>query len=350
MPSGASARDRLAFLDVARGLAALLVLVEHTLKRCGPGYDEWALANLALGRIGVALFLVISGFIIPVSLEQGGSNARFWLRRFFRLFPAYWLCIGLAYACFLLGRPVTDVQGADWLVNLTMLQSFFDRPMVSGVFWTLQLELVIYAACSVLFTLRLLSRPATVTAVALVLYGAGTLAGALLHGKPFGLGGKRFLYFAPMVGLVAQHCWAGRLRWSRLAAVLAGQAALVLGAGFYTYVRFPGSDLEWLRQTLFIWTRLLAAHRRPMPGAACWLGRISYSFYLFHMFVVMLLPDLRPAGVFLAVVLALSLLLSELTYRCVELPGIALGRALERRWFPRPAPAAAAEVRHRQAA
>src|SRR5947209_2434707 len=95
--------------------------------------------NKSLGKIGVILFLVISGFIIPVSLEQGGSNARFWLRRFFRLFPAYWLSILLAYLSTRCGRAVTGVQGWDWLVNLTMLEGFFGRPLVCGVFWTLQL-------------------------------------------------------------------------------------------------------------------------------------------------------------------------------------------------------------------
>src|SRR6516165_2700913 len=136
MTDAARPQERLGFLDVARGLAALLVLLSHAFGHV-PG-------AAALGRAGVVLFLVVSGFIIPASLEQGGSNARFWLRRFFRLFPAYWFSLLLAGACHGLGYGVTSATAGQWLLNVTMLQGFFKAPPVWGVFWTLQLELVIY--------------------------------------------------------------------------------------------------------------------------------------------------------------------------------------------------------------
>src|SRR5947207_2536369 len=83
MSASSSARERLGFLDVARGVAALLVVAEHGLRDCLPGYIAWTRDHVDLGYIGVLLFLLVSGFIIPVSLDQGGSNARFWLRRLF---------------------------------------------------------------------------------------------------------------------------------------------------------------------------------------------------------------------------------------------------------------------------
>src|SRR5581483_1243341 len=112
-------------LDVARGVAALVVLLEHGLEMTWPGYTEWSLVHVNLGKIGVLLFLLVSGFIIPVSLEAGGSNARFWLRRFFRLYPAYWLSILLTYGyCRGWGAPWPVHDARTWLVNLTMLQGF----------------------------------------------------------------------------------------------------------------------------------------------------------------------------------------------------------------------------------
>src|SRR5690348_14184757 len=102
---------RLGFLDAARGLAALLVLACHGLGPV-PGAAR-------LGQVGVLLFLIVSGFIIPASLEQGGSNATFWLRRFFRLFPLYWLSIALGYVYYRVGSPGVVVSSrADWLLNL----------------------------------------------------------------------------------------------------------------------------------------------------------------------------------------------------------------------------------------
>src|SRR6516164_7357042 len=114
----AATKDRLIFLDVARGIAALMVVLEHGLEHCLPGYLQWSLPRINLGQTGVLLFFVISGFIIPASLQQGGSQARFWLRRLFRLFPLYWASIALAYASHRAGLLGTLPGGAgDWLLN-----------------------------------------------------------------------------------------------------------------------------------------------------------------------------------------------------------------------------------------
>lgn len=153
------AKSRLGYLDVARAVAASLVLLQHGLDVAMPGFLSSTLGVGNLGRAGVILFLLISGFIIPASLEQGGSNARFWQRRFFRLYPAYWFSIFLAYVLTRNGLYHLEVsleKPGVWLVNLTMLQGFLNRPNVLGVFWTLHLELVIYIACSILFSFRLL--------------------------------------------------------------------------------------------------------------------------------------------------------------------------------------------------
>ena len=96
---------RLDFLDVARGSAALLVLLEHGFPQCFPQYLEFSLANIVLGQAGILVFFMISGFVIPKSLESGQSNTTFWQRRFFRLFPVYWFSIALAFGYLLLGGP-----------------------------------------------------------------------------------------------------------------------------------------------------------------------------------------------------------------------------------------------------
>jgi peptidoglycan/LPS O-acetylase OafA/YrhL len=341
-PSVMPARDRLAFLDVARGLAALLVLTEHGLEYVQPGYGEWALTHVFLGKVGVLLFLVVSGFIIPVSLEQGGSNARFWLRRLCRLLPAYWLSILVAFACGCLGRPVTKATFGEWLLNLTMLQGFFNGCHVWGVFWTLQLELVIYASCSLLFALRLLRRPGWIAGLALGGYAAGALAGSVLENKPVGLGGTRFLYFAPMIGLLAQRSSIGAFSGRRLAALISFQGVFLLSAWILNHALHPADQGDRILKelagtwacTYALFFILFGLRHWHMPPWACWLGQVSYSVYLFHMFVLLLLlPTHWPTWAFLPALFVATLALSAVTYRFVELPAIGLGRALERRWF-----------------
>jgi peptidoglycan/LPS O-acetylase OafA/YrhL len=342
MPGAAAARQRLAFLDVARGVAALLVLLEHGLGISLPGYTQWSLAHFNLGKIGVVVFLVVSGFIIPVSLEQGGSNLRFWLRRFWRLFPLYWLSIVLAWVyCRLGGRLLVGVPLEDtgnWLLNLTMLQGFLHRPHVWGVFWTLQLELVIYGVCSLLYSARILSRAGWIAGLALGGYAAIGLARPLMEGKPFGVGGNRFLYFAPLVGLVAQRYTAGQHGGRRLLAFLAGKALILLGVWSINTVLFPEEVTSaCLWELVYDWGPayvcffgLVAMRHWNMPGVGCWLGRISYSLYLLHPLALALLaPTAWPIWAFMPTLLGSSLLLATLTFRLVEVPGIALGRMLE---------------------
>jgi peptidoglycan/LPS O-acetylase OafA/YrhL len=335
------ANSRLAFLDVARGLAVLLVVTEHAVWLCIPGYLKWSFAHVNFGRVGVVLFLLVSGCIIPDSLEQGRSISRFWLRRFFRLFPAYWLSIVLGYAYCRCGGPYAPVpweRTSDWLLNLTMLQGLFNRPHVWGVFWTLQLELVTYAGCTLLFAARLLGRPAWVLGLALGAYLMCGLAHPLIEGKCFSIGGPHFLYFAPLIGMVARGCVSGNLRESTALGLVLTLAVSTLMIWLANKVQFPADmTIACLRELTYNWGLGLAlffllfwCRGFSLPGVACWLGTVSYSIYLLHPLVlVLLVPAHWPPWAFLSGTFATTLLLAAFAHRFVEAPGIALGRSLE---------------------
>jgi peptidoglycan/LPS O-acetylase OafA/YrhL len=343
--------QRLEFLDVARGVAALMVVLAHGLAQCVPGFLDWSLSNLDLGRAGVVLFLLISGFIIPVSLEQGGSLGKFWLRRFFRLYPAYWVSVAAAFLYVALGPlPLQiDLNDVDsWLANLTMCQSFFGRPHAWGLFWTLQLELVVYAVCSLLFACGQLRRVGWVLGIVLVLgFLAIGVGRPLVLGKAYFINNNvRILYFAPLVGLVARRYWAGQLSARRFYLFLAFQPATLVAVWTVSALLCPeGVQTLGLRTILFDWglaylcfAGLLEARRWRMPAAGLWLGRVSYSVYLFHpLFIVLLAPAGLPAWLYLPLLVGATLATAALAYHAVEAPGVALGRAIEKRLFPLPA-------------
>ncbi|MBJ7382145.1 MAG: acyltransferase, partial [Acidimicrobiia bacterium] len=90
-------------LDGVRALAALLVLINHS-SAFASGFDSgWSpepvrIVTGLFGRIGVATFFVISGFLLyrpfvlaHLSGVDGGSAGRFWVRRFARILPGYWI-------------------------------------------------------------------------------------------------------------------------------------------------------------------------------------------------------------------------------------------------------------------
>ena len=84
---------------------------------------------------------------------------------------------------------------------------------------------------------------------------------------------------------------------------------------------------------------LWVAACRVRWGALAWLGRISYSFYLFHLIVAVPLVAFLtvaghaawhrwPLGAYMAVALTLTVGLSAAVYYAVERPSIALGKRL----------------------
>jgi len=79
----------MAWLDALRAIAALLVVYAHLsrfLFRDARAFtSEW----LHAGPAGVMLFFLVSGYIIPASLERHGSLRAFWISRGCRLFPLY---------------------------------------------------------------------------------------------------------------------------------------------------------------------------------------------------------------------------------------------------------------------
>src|ERR1700678_4831580 len=88
--------NRLAWLDVLRGWAALCVVFNHF------GYFVPRSLNTAVyrwidpGEYGVFVFFIISGYIIPASLERRGNVRTFWVSRIFRLYPLYLLAVAAA--------------------------------------------------------------------------------------------------------------------------------------------------------------------------------------------------------------------------------------------------------------
>ncbi|MDQ1519448.1 MAG: hypothetical protein QOI55_521, partial [Actinomycetota bacterium] len=171
------ASGRLTFLDSVRGLAAFAVLLQHGFAFYFPSFNRFAATRFDFGRMGVALFFLTSGFIIPVSLERGGSLKRFWTSRFFRLYPLYWLSLALVL---LLSTVQPDALFAGFsdhivrntLVNITMFQEFVHVPHAIQLYYTLTLEMVFYLSCSVLFAIGLLRRSVALAVVAILVTAA----------------------------------------------------------------------------------------------------------------------------------------------------------------------------------
>src|SRR5580658_3784374 len=97
MPAPAAAvkpASRLAWLDALRGIAALCVVFDHltysVFQPVRAAVYEW----FDPGQYGVFVFFLVSGYIIPASLERRGSVRSFWVGRVYRLYPLYLFAVG----------------------------------------------------------------------------------------------------------------------------------------------------------------------------------------------------------------------------------------------------------------
>ncbi len=145
-------KNRIKELDALRGISALIVVLFHLTK-------SWDAAKYGFqyGWVGVELFFIISGFVIFMSLEKCASWQEFLVRRFSRLFPAYWVGVTLTalviYGTILLGinQDKEDNLMVNYLFNLTMLHYYFNIPNLDSPYWTLVVELGFYFFMLLLF-------------------------------------------------------------------------------------------------------------------------------------------------------------------------------------------------------
>jgi peptidoglycan/LPS O-acetylase OafA/YrhL len=360
------------------------VLLEHMFYRFLPGLrPHW----FNLGMYGVLVFFLVSGYIIPASLEHRGDVRAFWIGRFFRLYPLYFVVIGLVLALIplvpLREEVVPDLPTAA--AHATMLVDVVGSAGVADTMWTLSYEMVFYLLITALFMAGLhrhsglwavgfavaalvagllLVAPALtrgpaafialgvlVVGLACAIGGSGRVrtAGALLIGGlavTLVLLGSRTPWLGPAIlavmftGTVLHRWERGQMRGLRTVAVVAVLLALVPFFAFrYGWWAYPRVWITTLVLAGATFAAGMALRRRAVPRVLVRLGVISYSVYLLHhpllKLFVRLFGDPREqpaitqfmlAGAFVALVLGAS----WLTYRFVERPMRRVGRSLAR--------------------
>src|ERR1700733_1915444 len=129
--------SRLAWLDVMRGLAALAVVFNHFGYFLPPAVKNPVYQWIHPGDYGVFVFFLISGYIVPASLERKGSVRTFWVSRLFRLYPLYLLVVGAAVLLWVFGqgslRGATADPANSVLAQLLMMGNVLAGPNLPNV-------------------------------------------------------------------------------------------------------------------------------------------------------------------------------------------------------------------------
>jgi peptidoglycan/LPS O-acetylase OafA/YrhL len=150
--SGAS---RLAWLDALRGFAALCVVFDHASSILLLPARSFLYQWFNLGQYGVFVFFLVSGYIVPASLERKGSIRGFWISRAFRLYPMFLLGLVLSVVLYQTGHGTIENAGAHPLAAvlgwLFMLQNLVAGLNLPDVAWTLSYEMLFYLLLTALF-------------------------------------------------------------------------------------------------------------------------------------------------------------------------------------------------------
>jgi peptidoglycan/LPS O-acetylase OafA/YrhL len=162
---GDHGQDRIATVEVLRGIAALAVAWFH-FTNSTPLFPATASLRQsgAWGWLGVECFFVISGFVLPLAMYRGvyriRDAGRFLARRLIRLHPTYLVSLGVTVALWHVSSPAgaTPPGAAQVLLHTVYLPAFFGYPWLNAVYWTLGMEVQFYLVLA--GTFPLLSHPA----------------------------------------------------------------------------------------------------------------------------------------------------------------------------------------------
>lgn len=332
-------------LDVLRGIAALCVVVFHY-TRHGTRYYEDFPVDFWIGRYGVHLFFVISGFVIYYTLERSRTVVDFVFARFSRLYPTYWMALlMIAVIGIVVDSHLPWVTG--YLVNMTMLQRFINYPDVDDVYWTLAIELTFYVLIAVLFVTGQLKRIVLFSFIWLVAQGVWGATHVYIPGAAeWSVATVFFIlpyasYFVAGMMFYLIHSRGFHYSYGALIVLALIVAWITHGmtAGLITLGVFTLAALA-----VRGWLRFL------VNPVTLWLGAISYPLYLVHRIPGYAFLDwmhARGESYLLAFVIAFcgALVLAHIVSITVERPSMRLLRNWYRQARPSltPAPGAKGE-------
>lgn len=155
----AKEKEKLSLIQILRGIAALIVLFHHGVARGVNNHNDFMINIFSAGWIGVDLFFVLSGFIIfYIHYKDIGNREKlrnFYLKRFMRIYPIYWIVtLGLLIIFFL--KPSLGMgyeRDIDVIIKSFLLFPQTHFPIVE-VGWSLVFEVFFYFVFGTLIYLK----------------------------------------------------------------------------------------------------------------------------------------------------------------------------------------------------
>jgi len=309
-------------VDMLRGLASLSVAWFH-FTHGNPGFlpDDWLKSTGNWGWLGVEIFFVISGFIIPYSLWKNNFVFKnhwykFILKRIARIDPPYFISMILSLSLWYLSTFIPEFKGTslefDWLqisAHFGYLIDFMGLNWIQPIYWSLAIEFQYYLFICLIIPF-LLNKNIWIVRLSLV----------LLLISPFAIENRIVVFYWMGLFVLGISSFLFFIKKMKIPELILFQ--ILSSAVCWKIIGFP-EMIAGLLAVLFI----LLVNIKPIRPLI-FLGSLSYSLYLVHIPVGGKIINLfsrfsgtlffQVMGLFSA--LTISLLVGWLFYKYIELP------------------------------
>ena len=280
-PGKPQSASRLAIVDLLRVVAALSVMWYHFGFRTR---SELVRSTSHWGFVGVQVYFVVSGFIIPWALARGGfswprDGGRFILKRTLRLDPPYLVASAIAALLIWLEWRYLGSVGPEptfpWtttLAHLGYLNGVLRLGWYNGNCWTLGIECQFYLAAAAL--LPLILSPSPVVQIGFHAIGlAASLAAVDLVTGPAAVHSPWLLQWLPLflMGIAAFERVSGLITTPALVCTVSAAGIVAAATGS------PAGAFAGALASLAIASLSVPHHPAIMAAAS-----LTYSFYLLH--------------------------------------------------------------------
>ncbi|QHG63832.1 acyltransferase family protein [Pseudomonas putida] len=358
------ASDRALFANQLRGLAIVAVIIVHW---CGiywfardtvasyihapvvEGPSSSMIYFLTIptfnyGPFGVSVFFLISGFVIPFSLNRLAPK-QFLVARFLRIYPTYivgsLVMLALVYLSSRYWGQAFSMPMDRLLANLMLIQGNVAQPTIDLVNWTLSVEIKFYIIAALMYGAIKTGNAYPIFLFAAAVLGisetSATVASIthLSQGLIESLKTELMCVIFMFIGTGFYHHYTGTYSTRQLASYTAILMILFLLCGPHTGWReqIPTVPQNYLYGFIvFTVSYLLRGYFRPFAPLD-FIANISYSIYVLHSIIgyasIRFLMDQGlsfPVSGLLTLIFVLAL--SYALHRLVEVPTMHLGKRL----------------------
>lgn len=304
---------------------------------------------LSFGHFGVAMFFLISGFVIPFSLFRY-SPRQFLIARFFRIYPTYWIALTISVIVIVvLSGKGTWLSKTHLLSQYALVRDLLWLPSLDGISWTLEIEFKFYLVCA-LFSTAIMN--ARLKKFILLIFCCGLLSLLPVLNNFMRMGfpwfqiihaiGFSFLFIIYMlIGILFS--WHCQKQLSDKRFLISVCISFIWFSFMWYYnlhlgIQHSVGTLNFLLALLVFTLVYLCRKSISVPPILKWFGDISYPLYVIHPIVgyglLYYFVYVLNMNSWISMILcsAIVLLLAYAIHRIIENPSNVFGKKLAKRF------------------